>query len=108
MEHRITFADERAGPARITVIGVGGGGGNAVSRMIDAGLHGVKFVSINTDAQALWSNRSPTKIQIGERITTGLGAGSNPDVGRRAAAEDTEKICKTIEGSDMVFITTGL
>jgi cell division protein FtsZ len=108
LESRITLAEERASQARITVVGVGGGGGNAVSRMIDAGLHGVKFVSINTDVQALWSNRAPTKIQIGEKLTNGLGAGANPEVGRRAAAEDTEKICKAIEGSDMVFITTGL
>ncbi len=106
--NRIPFAEERAGQARITVIGVGGGGGNAVTRMIDAGLHGVNFVSINTDVQALWSNRAPTKIQIGEKLTNGLGAGANPDVGRRAAAEDTEKICKAIEGADMLFITTGL
>lgn len=108
MGNRITFDEDRASQARITVVGVGGGGGNAVSRMIDAGLHGVKFVSINTDVQALWSNRSPIKVQIGEKLTNGLGAGANPDVGRRAAAEDMEKICKAIEGSDMIFITTGL
>src|SRR5262245_30685910 len=99
---------ESANPTRITVVGVGGGGGNAVSRMIDAGLQGVKFVAINTDAQALWGNRALNKIQIGEKLTNGLGAGANPDVGRRAASEDTEKNCEALQGSDMVFITTGL
>jgi cell division protein FtsZ len=104
------FNEEGPGtsPARITVVGVGGGGGNAVSRMIDAGLQGVKFVTVNTDVQALWSNRALNKIQIGEKITNGLGAGANPDVGRRAATDDTERICEALEGSDMVFITTGL
>jgi cell division protein FtsZ len=106
---RITFAaDESASPARITVVGVGGGGGNAVSRMIDAGLQGVKFVTLNTDAQALWSNRSMVKVQIGEKVTNGLGAGADPNVGRQAAVEDSEKISEALEGSDMVFITTGL
>jgi cell division protein FtsZ len=105
---RITFAEEGASPARITVVGVGGGGGNAVSRMIDAGLQGVKFVTVNTDVQALWSNRALTKVQIGEKLTNGLGAGANPEVGRRAATEDTEKICDALQGSDMVFITAGL
>jgi cell division protein FtsZ len=103
-----TFAEEASSPARITVVGVGGGGGNAVSRMIDAGLQGVKFVTINTDVQALWRNGALNKIQIGEALTNGLGAGANPDVGRRAAADDTEKICEAIEGSEMVFITCGL
>jgi cell division protein FtsZ len=103
-----TFGDTGASPARITVVGVGGGGGNAVSRMIDAGLNGVKFVAVNTDAQALWSNRALTKIQIGERLTNGLGAGADPDVGRRAAIEDTERICEVLQGTDMIFITAGL
>jgi len=103
-----TFAEEASSPARITVVGVGGGGGNAVSRMIDAGLQGVKFVTVNTDVQALWRNGALNKIQIGEALTNGLGAGANPDVGRRAAADDTEKICEAIEGSEMVFITCGL
>src|SRR5437868_3467845 len=71
--NQITFADEGTSPARITVVGVGGGGGNAVSRMIDAGLQGIKFVAVNTDAQALWSNRSLSKVQIGEKLTNGLG-----------------------------------
>jgi cell division protein FtsZ len=105
---RTTFGEENGSPARITVVGVGGGGGNAVSRMIDAGLHGVKFVAINTDAQALWSNRALTKVQIGDRLTNGLGAGANPDVGRQAATDDTEKISESLQGADMIFITAGL
>ena len=103
-----TYGAEGESPARITVVGVGGGGGNAVSRMIDAGLHGVKFVAVNTDVQALWGNRALTKVQIGERLTGGLGAGANPEIGKQAATEDTEKLCAALEGSDMVFITTGL
>src|SRR6185369_2238778 len=96
--NRMMFNEEGPGtsPARITVVGVGGGGGNAVSRMIDAGLHGVKFVAINTDAQALWSNRALTKVQIGERLTNGLGAGADPEIGRRAAVDDTERICEVL------------
>src|SRR5581483_11377999 len=78
--NQIPFADEGVSPARITVVGVGGGGGNAVSRMIDAGLQGVKFVAVNTDVQALWSNRALTKIQIGDKLTNGLGAGANPEI----------------------------
>jgi cell division protein FtsZ len=105
---RISFADEQPHGARIKVVGVGGGGGNAVSRMIAAGLQGIEFIAINTDLQALRANRSPVKIQIGGKLTKGLGAGANPDVGRQAAVEDTEKICDALEGADMVFITTGL
>src|SRR6266581_1401052 len=105
---RTTFAEEETQGARIKVVGVGGGGGNAVSRMIASGLQGVEFIAINTDLQALKSNRAPIKIQIGHKLTKGLGAGANPDVGRQAAVEDTEKICDALEGSDMVFITTGL
>ena len=105
---RITFADEDTRGARIKVVGVGGGGGNAVSRMIASGLQGIEFIAVNTDLQALRSNRAPVKIQIGGKVTKGLGAGANPDVGRQAAVEDTEKICDALEGSDMVFITTGL
>jgi len=105
---RITFADDEARGAHIKVVGVGGGGGNAISRMIASGLQGVEFIAINTDLQALRANRAPVKIQIGGKLTKGLGAGANPDVGRQAAAEDTEKICDALEGSDMVFITAGL
>jgi cell division protein FtsZ len=108
-EHnRIAFADDETRGARIKVVGVGGGGGNAIGRMIASGLQGIEFIAINTDLQALRSNRAPLKIQIGGKLTKGLGAGANPEVGRQAAVEDTEKICDALEGSDMVFITTGL
>ena len=107
--NRISFADEEmTRGARIKVVGVGGGGGNAISRMIASGLQGIEFIAINTDLQALRTNRAPVKIQVGGKLTKGLGAGANPDVGRQAAVEDTEKICDALEGSDMVFITTGL
>jgi len=105
---RITFADDESRGAHIKVVGVGGGGGNAIGRMIASGLQGIEFIAINTDLQALRANRAPVKIQIGGKLTKGLGAGANPDTGRQAAVEDTEKICDALEGSDMVFITTGL
>jgi cell division protein FtsZ len=105
---RITFADDETRGAKIKVVGVGGGGGNAISRMIASGLQGVEFIAVNTDLQALKLNRAPVKIQIGGKLTKGLGAGANPDTGRQAAVEDTEKICDALEGADMVFITTGL
>ena len=105
---RIQFAEEEVHGARIKVVGVGGGGGNAISRMIASGLQGVEFIAVNTDLQALRANRAPIKIQVGGKLTKGLGAGANPDVGRQAAVEDTEKICDALEGSDMVFITAGL
>src|SRR5215813_1339655 len=94
--------------ARIKVVGVGGGGSNAVTRMIDEGLEGVDFHVINTDLQALSSSPAPNKLQIGGKITHGLGAGSDPAIGRRAALEDTEKILEILEGTDMVFVTAGL
>jgi cell division protein FtsZ len=94
--------------ACIKVVGVGGGGSNAVNRMITAGLGGVEFLVANTDVQALKQSRAPVKIQIGSKLTKGLGAGANPDVGRQAALEDTEKIIEALEGADMVFVTTGL
>src|SRR5881296_906939 len=94
--------------ARIKVIGVGGGGANAVNRMIDAGIEGIDFVVANTDLQALKRSRAPVKIQLGGRLTKGLGAGADPEVGRQAALEDTDKIIEVLEGSDMVFVTTGL
>jgi cell division protein FtsZ len=105
---RIQFAEEEAHGAHIKVVGVGGGGGNAISRMIASGLQGIEFIAVNTDLQALRANRAPQKIQIGAKLTKGLGAGANPDIGRQAAVEDTEKICDALEGSDMVFITAGL
>jgi cell division protein FtsZ len=94
--------------AHIKVIGVGGGGNNAVNRMINAGVQGVEFIVANTDVQALNASKAPMKIQIGSKLTRGLGAGSNPDVGRKAALEDYEKILDVLEGADMVFVTTGL
>ncbi|HWQ77726.1 MAG TPA: cell division protein FtsZ [Anaerovoracaceae bacterium] len=94
--------------AQIKVIGVGGGGSNAVNRMIDAGLNGVSFIAINTDKQALSGSRAETKLQIGEKLTKGLGAGANPEVGQRAAEENIEDLTKFIAGSDMVFITAGM
>jgi cell division protein FtsZ len=95
-------------PARIKVIGVGGGGGNAVNRMIDAQLRGIEFIAANTDLQALHKCRAPIKLQIGNLLTKGLGAGADPEVGRKAALEDTEHILETLEGADMVFLTAGL
>jgi cell division protein FtsZ len=94
--------------ARIKVIGVGGGGGNAVNRMIDAQLRGIEFIAANTDQQALNKCRAPIKLQIGGLLTKGLGAGADPDIGRKAALEDTEHILETLEGADMVFLTAGL
>jgi cell division protein FtsZ len=99
--------DTRKG-ARIKVIGVGGGGSNAVGRMFEEGLDGVEFYVMNTDAQALEASKVPNKIQIGERITHGLGAGSDPAIGRAAALEDTERILAILEGADLVFVTAGL
>jgi len=94
--------------AKIKVIGIGGGGGNAVNRMIETGIEGVDFISINTDLQALNNNRAKNKVQIGEQLTKGLGSGGRPDIGKEAAVEDTEKLIELIQGSDMVFLTTGL
>ncbi len=94
--------------ARIKVIGVGGGGSNAVNRMATSAMNGVEFIVINTDAQALKVSPVETKVQIGEKLTRGLGAGADPEVGRRAAVEDTDKILSILEGADMVFLTAGL
>jgi cell division protein FtsZ len=94
--------------ARIKVIGIGGGGGNAVNRMIEAGLEGIEFLVANTDLQALKRSHAPIKIQLGSRLTKGLGAGADPGVGREAALEDTDKIIEVLEGADMVFVTTGM
>ncbi len=94
--------------AVIKVVGVGGGGGNAVDRMIASGVEGVEFIAANTDHQALRASGAPTKIQIGRRLTRGLGAGARPEVGRDAALEDTDALVESIEGADMVFVTTGL
>ncbi len=105
---RISFNEEPRNDAKIKVIGVGGGGGNAVNRMIDAGMEGIEFVVANTDLQALRMSRAPVKIQLGVKLTNGLGAGANPEVGRKAALEDSDKIIEALEGADMVFVTTGL
>jgi cell division protein FtsZ len=105
---RIHYHDEMQTGARIKVIGVGGGGGNAVNRMIAAGVVGVEFIVANTDAQALESSNAPVKLQLGVKLTSGLGAGANPDIGRRAALEDSDKIIEALEGADMVFVTAGM
>ena len=102
------FQDEIRSSARIKVIGVGGGGSNAVARMIHEGLEGVEFYVLNTDMQALEASKVPNKLQIGAKITNGLGAGSDPAVGRQAALEDTERILELLHGADMVFVTAGL
>jgi cell division protein FtsZ len=107
-EMRIQYHDEPVRGAKIKVIGVGGGGGNAVNRMIQARMEGVEFIAANTDVQALKLSQAPVKLQLGVRLTQGLGAGANPDVGRRAALEDSEKIIEALEGADMVFVTAGL
>jgi cell division protein FtsZ len=99
---------EQGTPARIKVIGVGGGGGNAVNRMIDAQLRGIEFIAANTDQQALQKCRAPIKLQIGRLLTKGLGAGADPETGRKAALEDTDQILAALEGADMVFLTAGL
>lgn len=105
---RIQFNEDPRNNAKIKVIGVGGGGGNAVNRMIDAKLEGVEFVVANTDLQALQMSRAPIKLQLGVKLTNGLGAGANPEIGRKAALEDADKIIEALEGADMVFVTTGL
>ena len=105
---RVDFSDELRDGARIKVIGVGGGGGNAINRMIAADVKGVDFLVANTDAQALQTSKASLKIQLGTKLTKGLGSGGNPEIGRRAALEDTEKIIEALEGADMVFVTTGL
>ncbi len=104
---RMSFSEELQ-PAKIKVIGVGGGGCNAVNRMIRAKLEGVEFITANTDLQALKLSQAPVKLQLGAKLTKGLGAGANPEIGRKAALEDTEKIIEALEGSDMIFITSGL
>ena len=105
---RISFNEEFRNDAKIKVIGVGGGGGNAVNRMIDAGVEGIEFIVANTDLQALRMSHAPVKLQLGVKLTNGLGAGANPEVGRKAALEDSDKIIEALEGADMVFVTTGL
>jgi cell division protein FtsZ len=105
---RLRLEDESHTGARIKVIGVGGGGSNAVNRMVQTGLDGVEFIVANTDLQALQYSPAPVKLQIGGKLTKGLGAGADPNVGRQAALEDTEKIIQALDGADMIFVTTGL
>lgn len=94
--------------ARIKVIGVGGGGCNAVNRMIDEGVQGIEFITVNTDAQALLLSKAPTRVRIGEKVTRGLGAGGNPEMGQKAAEESADELYEVLKGSDMVFVTAGL
>jgi cell division protein FtsZ len=108
MELRVGMDNGPQPPAKIKVVGVGGGGVNAVNRMIEARLEGVEFLVANTDLQSLRLSRAPVKIQIGSKLSNGLGAGANPEVGRRAALEDTDKLIDSLEGADMVFVTAGL
>jgi len=108
MPLRLAFHDDGRAGARIKVIGVGGGGSNAVNRMVRAGLDGVEFIVANTDLQALQVNAAPIRIQIGAKLTKGLGAGADPHVGRQAALEDTDGLLQALSGADMVFVTTGL
>jgi cell division protein FtsZ len=105
---RLMLDPEARRGAKIKVIGVGGGGSNAVNRMVSAGLGGVEFIVANTDAQALEHNQASVKIQIGQKLTKGLGAGADPNIGRQAALEDTETILQALSGADMIFVTTGL
>ena len=105
---RICFNEEARNDARIKVIGVGGGGNNAVNRMIDSGMEHIEFIVANTDLQALRMSRAATKIQLGVKLTNGLGAGANPEIGRKGALEDSDKIIEVLEGADMVFVTAGL
>ncbi|CAM4344443.1 cell division protein FtsZ [Saccharibacillus endophyticus] len=104
----LEFDFEMESLARIKVIGVGGGGSNAVNRMIENGVQGVEFITVNTDAQALHLAKSEHKLQIGDKLTRGLGAGANPDVGKKAAEESRELISNTLKGADMVFVTAGM
>ncbi len=104
----LEFVENNELSAKIKVVGVGGGGGNAVNTMITAGLSGADFIVANTDAQALKASASSIRIQLGEQVTRGLGAGANPEIGKKSALEDREKIKEILDGSDMVFITAGL
>ena len=104
----ISFDEDRQSPAKIKVVGVGGGGGNAVNRMIEARIGGVEFIAANTDIQALRNSKASVKLQIGTKLTNGLGCGAEPEKGRQAALDDTKRIIEHLEGSDMVFVTAGM
>ncbi len=105
---KFAIQEEALEGTRIKVVGVGGGGSNAVARMMNEGLSGVEFHILNTDVQALNASPVPNKLAIGSKVTNGLGAGSDPSLGRQAALEDTERIIEVLEGADMVFVTAGL
>jgi cell division protein FtsZ len=105
---KFSFEEDRKPPARIKVVGIGGAGGNAVNRMIQAKIEGVDFIAANTDLQALRSSLAPIKLQIGAKLTSGLGCGAIPERGRQAALEDTERIIELLDGADMIFITCGM
>jgi cell division protein FtsZ len=107
-KHLFQFSEDFVGYANIKVVGVGGGGGNAINRMIEAGLRGVEFIAINTDAQVLDSNRAEKKVQIGSSLTEGLGAGANPEIGKKAVEESRAAVTEAIGEADMVFITAGM
>src|SRR2546425_702353 len=94
--------------ARMKVVGVGGGGGNALNRMVDEGLQGVEFISVNTDAQALLNNKADVKVQIGKKLTRGLGAGARPEIGRQAIEENRDEVLHGLQGADLVFVTCGM
>jgi cell division protein FtsZ len=100
--------EEPNGPAKIKVVGIGGGGGNAINSMIQAHVEGVEFIAANTDLQALSSSLAPVKIQLGGHLTKGLGAGANPEIGKRAALEDIDKLSQVLDGADMIFVTAGM
>src|SRR6201990_237669 len=102
------FEESAAQNARMKVVGVGGGGGNAVNRMIDEHLEGVEFISINTDSQALLNSKSDVRIQIGKKLTRGLGAGARPEIGRQAIEENREEVARALTGAVLVFITCGM
>src|SRR5512139_3071840 len=106
MEHSSQFQPESF--ARIKVVGVGGGGCNAVNRMIEEGIQGVEFISVNTDAQALMLSTAPTKVRIGTKLARGLGAGGDPEIGRKSAEESAEDLYNVLKGADMVFVTAGM
>jgi cell division protein FtsZ len=105
---KIEVVEETIMDSKIKVIGVGGGGCNAVNRMIDANVKNVEFISANTDMQSLHANRAPHKIQLGAKLTKGLGAGADPEIGEKAALEDRDKIFQALEGAEMIFVTSGM
>lgn len=108
MAFDLEIDNDRGNVAQLKVVGVGGAGGNAVNRMVDFGLRGVEFISVNTDKQALFASKADVKVQIGEKVTKGLGAGANPDIGKSAAEESIEDLTTAIKGADLVFITAGM